>query len=221
MLFNLFSSGYTGISLFAIIVAYILALLFSLTFHEFAHAFVAYKEGDDTAKLAGRMSLNPLAHLDLIGSILLVIAGFGWAKPVPTNPNKLKKFKSGMIKVALAGIIANLIIAIIFSFLYVLSLKLCNTDVTIQFFIVEFCRYMCTISFVLGIFNLLPIAPLDGFALVMILSKTRNKFIEFMQRYSLIILIALLITPVFSAILNFVFSVTLNPLLNLWVLLLY
>ena len=88
-------------------------ILFALTIHEYCHALVAYKLGDDTASLQGRLTLNPLMHLDPIGTIMMFIAGFGWAKPVPVNPLNFKDPKKGMLLVAIAGPISNLITAII------------------------------------------------------------------------------------------------------------
>lgn len=219
MLFSLFRSGLEGMQLFAVIVAYLLAILFALSMHEFAHAYVAYKQGDDTAKQLGRMTLNPLAHLDPIGAILLVLVGFGWAKPVECNPTKFKSYKSGMIKVSIAGIVVNLITAIVFSLLYVLAFVFADQSTTIGYFIVNFCLYMCTISFVLGIFNLLPIPPLDGFSLLSCLVKETNPFMIFMRKYGLIVLIILLISPVFDIVANFLFGVTIGQLITLWSLL--
>ena len=93
---------------------FITALLISLTIHEFAHALVATKLGDPTAKFEGRLTLNPIAHLDPVGTILLLLVGFGWGKPVPINPRYFKQ-NSDEVKVALAGIVSNLILAIILS----------------------------------------------------------------------------------------------------------
>lgn len=89
------------------------AILISLTFHEFGHAYAAYKMGDPTARNLGRMTLNPLAHIDPIGFILLVLFGFGWAKPVPVNPRNYNNFKKGEIVVSLAGVTMNLILAVV------------------------------------------------------------------------------------------------------------
>ena len=89
------------------------AVLIALTFHEFAHAYVAYKNGDPTARNLGRMTLNPLAHLDVWGFVCMLLVGFGWAKPVPVNPNNYRNYKKGELTVSLAGVTMNLIIGII------------------------------------------------------------------------------------------------------------
>lgn len=220
MLFNLFMFGYEGMTLFAVVVAYVLAIMFAISSHEYAHALVAYKQGDDTPKLAGRLTLNPLAHLDWLGAIFLIIIGFGWAKPVQCNPLKFKKYRSGMVKVSIAGVITNLIIAIVFSFFYALAFIYADPTTTIGVFLVQFCFYTCIISFCLAIFNLLPIPPLDGYMLIASLSKTRNKFLEFMQKYGMIILIVIIISPLYDIIFNFLYSVIIGPFELLWLLIL-
>ena len=196
-----------------------LAILLALSMHEFAHAYVAYKQGDNTARLSGRMTLNPLAHLDPIGAILLVLIGFGWAKPVECNPNNFRNYKSGMVKVSIAGVVVNLITAIIFSLLYVLAFNFADQTTTIGFFLVQFCLYMCMISFVLGIFNLLPIPPLDGYSLLTALVKVDNPFMVFMRKYGLIVLIIILISPIFDIVADFIFGATIGQLILLWSLL--
>ena len=134
-------------------------LLFSLCFHEFSHAFIAYMNGDKTAYYKGRLTLNPLSHLDPIGTLMILFVGFGWAKPVPVNPNNLKNRNIDMIKVAFAGPASNLILAFFSGILIRLSLSglfILNTDIyTILF-------YFTYINIMLAVFNLLPIAPLDG-----------------------------------------------------------
>ncbi len=96
------------------------ALLIAISFHEFAHAYISYKMGDDTAKNMGRLTLNPFAHLDLLGTICLILLRFGWAKPVGINPNKFKNRRAGMLLSALAGPVMNLLLAVISAFIYFL-----------------------------------------------------------------------------------------------------
>lgn len=220
MLFTLFQSGFEGTQLFAVIVAYILAILLALSLHEFAHAYVAYKQGDNTAKLSGRMTINPLAHLDPIGAILLVLVGFGWAKPVDCNPLNFKNYRSGMVKVSIAGIVVNIITAIVFSLLLVLASNFADISTTFGFFIFQFCYYMCIVSFVLAVFNLLPIPPLDGFSLLSTIVRPNNPFMVFMRNYGLIVLIILLITPLYDILVNVLFNSTIGNLISLWELLL-
>lgn len=139
-------------------------LILSLAVHEYAHAFAAYKLGDDTAKHLGRMSLNPFVHLDIIGTFILPLCGvpFGWAKPVPFNPQRFRTDVSmnlGAALVAIAGPISNFILFLI----SILLLKLLGTvDSALLISLKLFLEKMLSINLVLGLFNLIPIPPLDG-----------------------------------------------------------
>ena len=139
------------------------AVLIALTVHELSHAFVALRLGDDTPKALGRLTINPIKHIDPLGFILLVVAGFGWAKPVVINRAKLKKPLRDDILIALAGPFSNLVFAVVIVFLLkvVLALALfpgkATTDLVVSFFVV-----FAAINVSLGLFNLLPIPPLDG-----------------------------------------------------------
>ena len=138
------------------------ALILSLTVHEFAHAFVSDKLGDPTAKSLGRVTLNPLAHLDPLGTALLLFAGFGWGKPVPFNPNYLKNPKRDAALISFAGPAANFILAAFFA----LTLKLLAGTGVLNDLTGGFLYLTVFYNLVLGIFNLLPIHPLDGFKVV-------------------------------------------------------
>lgn len=154
------------------------ALVFSLSFHELAHAFVAYKLGDPTAKMQGRLTLNPLAHLDPWGTFLLLFAGFGWAKPVPVNFENLNKPKRDMTLVSLAGPLANLFLATISAFV-LKSIQGFTQDFLqnssgstlpngfLSAFLVNFLFFLAFYNVSLCIFNLLPFHPLDGFKVVL------------------------------------------------------
>jgi Zn-dependent protease len=147
LLFNLFTNP-------LIFLGFIIALLVAITIHEYAHAWAANFYGDPTAKLMGRLSLNPLVHLDVIGTIFLLLAGFGWGKPVIVNPHNFKNPKLDNLTVSLAGPMSNLILAIIFGLIY----RLFNLPNILEvfFFLIIF------FNLVLMIFNLIPIPPLDG-----------------------------------------------------------
>ena len=135
-------------------------LIFALTFHEFGHAYIAYLCGDDTAKSAGRMSLNPLVHLDLFGSIMVLIAGFGYARPVPVNPNNYR-VRNADFYIASAGPLMNLLLGIIGALLYGI---LAHSSITMLAGVplLFLLKLFIIINFNLFLFNLIPLGPLDG-----------------------------------------------------------
>lgn len=164
-----------------------LALIVVLPIHEYAHGYVAYKCGDNTAKLSGRLTINPLAHFDPFGLVCFVLAGFGWAKPVPVNPNNFRNYKKGSFLVAIAGVTANFILSFLVYPLYKLSLRIPQFGYfTLVLSNVLYLIYSLGISFF--VFNLLPIYPLDGFRVIDSLSKKRGKVYNFLRYKSIFIL---------------------------------
>jgi Zn-dependent protease len=151
------------------------AILLGLTFHELAHAFIALRLGDDTPKQMGRLTINPLKHIDLIGFILLLIAGFGWAKPVVINREKLKKPVRDDILIAVSGPLANLLLAFVFVVLLklVLSFIPFHSGAVFDLFVSIYFP-LISINVSLGIFNLLPIPPLDGSHIIWSLLSKRS-----------------------------------------------
>ena len=173
-------------------------LLYSIILHELAHGWVAYRMGDPTAKSLGRLSLNPLKHLDPMGTIMLFIFGFGWAKPVPVNFNQLRDRRKGMILVSAAGIIANMILAFIALFLDRL-LPLSPSSMP-----AEMLYYFAQINIILAAFNLIPLPPLDGSKiLVGFASPTVQNFLFRIERYGFFIIIALLYFGVLNPVIHF------------------
>lgn len=179
--------------------AYVLpAMLFGLTIHEFFHAFTAYKLGDNSAKEQGRLTMNPLPHLDLFGLLMLLLLGFGWAKPVPINPRNFKRPKREEILVSLAGPAANLVLAGlnggVFKAMLTLTPGLFQNKQTGEL-LGSFFIFGIWINLVLAVFNLFPIPPLDGSHILMVLIPDRfyefkRKFLQFSSIGLMLLLIA-------------------------------
>ena len=184
------------------------AVLIAITFHEFAHAFAADKLGDDTPRRQGRLTLNPFAHLDPVGSLLLIFAGFGWGKPVEINPRNFNRDKSMTASeaiVAIAGPAMNLILAILFTFLYFAIVKIapafCITQVGLV--ILTLIQMTIIINIGLGVFNLIPLPPLDGSkVLKLFLPVNVRDWFERNSRIFYIIFVVLWITDIASIIIS-------------------
>jgi Zn-dependent protease len=141
----------------------IITLIIAFTVHEFSHAFVADRFGDNTPRQYGRLTLNPLKHLDVVGSLLLIVAGFGWAKPVPINPAVLRqRSRSAIVWVSLAGPASNLLMASLAAIVYRLSPIPVIISVTFTNYLLNFISTFFFLNLVLMVFNLIPISPLDG-----------------------------------------------------------
>ncbi|HBV96908.1 MAG: peptidase [Peptococcaceae bacterium BICA1-7] len=173
------------------------AVIIALSFHEFAHAAAAYRLGDRTAYNQGRLTANPIAHIDILGLIMLYIAGFGWAKPVPINPYNFRGDRDrGVILVSLAGPAANLIMAVLAAILLgAFFYKIPYLD--------RITQYIIYINVILAIFNLIPIPPLDGSKILAGLIPASREFMYRLEQYGFIILILLLVTNVIPKILGF------------------
>jgi Zn-dependent protease len=193
-------------------------IIIGLTFHEFAHAKAANMLGDPTPKLQGRVTLNPLAHIDIVGFIALMIVGFGWGKPVQINGNYFKKFKRDEIIVSISGVLMNLVLAIAFAGI----LKVMDVTASEFFTTSSSGNYLSQmvygviwINIILMVFNLMPIPPLDGFNVIAELAHLREKGI-YAQVYDkgpiiLIILIVFNITDkIIGPVANFFMDLVLN-----------
>ena len=173
-------------------------LLYSVIFHELSHGWVAYLMGDSTAKSLGRLSLNPLKHLDPIGTIMLFVFGFGWAKPVPVNFNRLRDRHKGMVWVSAAGIITNMLLA----FCALLLNRLLSLSPTSMPALLLY--YLAQINIILAAFNLIPLPPLDGSKILMgFASPSVQEFSFRIERYGFFIIIALLYLGVLNPVINF------------------
>ncbi len=184
-----------GGNLFIFIYA-IPAILLSLSFHELAHAYVSYRQGDPTAKNLGRVTMNPLKHLDPLGTLMLLVSmyygsGFGWAKPVPIDPSYYRNHKRGTILVSLAGPLSNLLLALIFAFpMAYIALQnnittdaifnsrawIYGTDFSAQSVLFNICRFFYMINIGLAIFNIIPVPPLDGSKVLTAVLPARTYF---------------------------------------------
>ena len=177
-------------------------LFLALTFHEFAHGYVAYLMGDNTARYSGRLSLNPMAHLDIWGTLCLLFSHFGWAKPVPINPANFRDQKKGIIAVSLAGPMANFLLAVICWVIYVLLEKYVPFS-KISIFFAQIFMYATFMNVGLMVFNLIPIPPLDGSKILMEFLPYRYRYKMYqIERYSGIILFALVWTGALRPVLN-------------------
>src|SRR5512136_309958 len=174
-------------------------LLFSVIIHEVAHGWVAYRMGDPTAKWSGRLTFNPLKHLDPIGTLMLFLVGFGWARPVPVNFNNIPDRRKGLIFVSSAGILAN----ILFAFFALLFIRLFSASSSGTAFILIY--YVVQINLTLAALNLIPVPPLDGSKILMgFVSERTQYFLSRLEPYG------------FFIIIGFLYLGILNPLIGLF-----
>ncbi|MGI6434903.1 MAG: site-2 protease family protein [Syntrophomonadaceae bacterium] len=177
------------------------AILIAITFHEYAHGWVAYVLGDDTPRLQGRLTINPLPHIDWVGFFMLLIFHFGWAKPVQINPNNFKNvsFKQGMMLVSLAGPGMNMLLALLGLILIRLLIPFHGSegfDIALQLL-----EPLVTINIILAAFNLIPLPPLDGSKILAgLLPDVGTRFIYALEQYGVVILLLLIMTGLASKI---------------------
>lgn len=181
------------------------AVLIAIVLHEWAHGFISYKLGDPSPKVEGRLSLNPLKHLDPVGTLCLLFFRFGWAKPVQVNPNYYKDRKMGMMWTALAGPIMNFIISFLTILIVIIILKLFPNFILtdLGYYVYNVLLVTSFLSISLGVFNLIPIPPLDG-SKILFAILPEDMYFAYMkyERYGMILLVILLYSGVFSMILS-------------------
>lgn len=180
------------------------AVVISLPAHELAHAYSAYRLGDDTAKKAGRLTLNPFAHLDIFGTLALFVFGFGWARPVPVDPGKLKKPRRDMALISFAGPLMNVFIAFVLMIVVKILLAFAGGNSQMAYVFIDVLYSVLWINISLAVFNLLPVPPLDGSEILGSLFpwKIRVKLRKF-EKYFYIALILALYLGFLQAPLNF------------------
>lgn len=223
MLFDLLQGG-DPLEIVIRLLTVIPAVLLALVLHETAHGYVAFRLGDPTAKALGRLTLNPAKHLDLVGTILMLVTGYGWAKPVPVNARYFKNPKKGMALTALAGPVTNLSLGLVFAFLYALfyvlfyrhyyAVAIAGSTALLDilaFMLILFCGNFAMINVSYAIFNLFPVPPFDGSRVLLLFLPQKWYFA--VMRYEKVLMLIVLIgmasgvlwTPIASVI-DFVFA---------------
>jgi len=225
------------VNLISHLVIFMVVLLMAISCHEAGHAWMSYKYGDDTAFMLGRVTLNPVAHTDLVGTLLIPIIGFvfgaaggalasipliGWGKPTPVNPRKWTKYKQANVMVSIAGIGANLILAIIGFTIFKVLLEFnlitaANFDSGLMKPLIIFLQYMIMLNVSLAVFNLLPFPPLDGSkVLSTFLPESFQPIFAVLEQYGFLILMLLIYWGVIGVIIGPVFSLVQYLLLTPW-----
>lgn len=226
VLVNIFSGGVNVLN----ILLTIPGVLVAITFHEYAHAFAAYKLGDDTPRNQGRLSLNPLAHLDPFGVIMLIFAHIGWGKPVQINPNNFTRKiseRTGEAIVAFAGPLMNFILAFVFTIIfYAITTFATSFAYTTQagIIVMTMIQYTILVNVGLGVFNLIPLPPLDGSKILMaFLSYNARRWVEEHTQLFYIIFLIIWITPISSMIISPVITAITNGISGIvgWIFLLF
>ena len=190
--------------------ATLLAILLAITFHETAHGYVAYRLGDPTAKNQGRLTLNPVAHLDPVGALMMFVAGFGWAKPVPVNPFYFNGDRTkGLMLVSVAGPVTNLLLSFASYFIYVAGKGFGTVP-----FVNVFLTQMILLNIYLAIFNLIPVPPLDGSKILagFLPKAMAYKYLTTVEKYGFAILLILIVFNITDMILVPVANIVLNAM---------
>ena len=214
MLRSLFSSGFWVLLLIPL-------RLLALVIHECSHGYVSTKLGDPTPRIQGRLSLNPLVHLDPVGTILMILTGFGWAKPVEVNPMYYKDRKKGMALVAIAGPLSNLLLAfvsLLIYFLFAVIIHYTNIGVSAKLLQIvgTACSYSAQVNLCFFVFNLIPIPPLDGSRILgmFLRDKTYYKMMQY-ERYSMFLIMLLSLTGMLDSVIGTGMSLFYNGIIKI------
>ena len=194
MLYNLLHGSLTIEGAIMQILAVSIIVFLVMPLHEYAHGFVAYKLGDNTAKNMGRLRFSPTAHIDPMGALMILLVGFGWAKPVPVNPRNFKNPKAGMALTALAGPVSNILAAIVGAVLFYLNAVLAVkgiAPIAVADLLYYFLSYFISVNISLAVFNLVPVPPLDGSKILFAFlpDKIVYKICQYERQFNIILII--------------------------------
>lgn len=224
MLLSLLRNGFDLGNLIIYVFSMAFVVFCTLPVHEYAHALVATKLGDRSPRLQGRLTLNPMAHISPIGALMILLVGFGYAKPVSVNPRNFKNPKKGMALVAVAGPVSNMLMGFIAEFFAILCLKFSVNagESFLLWAVYMFFNYAAIVNIQLAVFNFLPIPPLDGSRILQLLipSKYYYKFLQY-ERYIILVVFALLFMGVLTVPLSYITSFFYNIFQKLFYLILF
>ena len=213
MIFDILTGGFSLAETLIILVAFLIAIVVAISFHECAHAFAALKAGDPSAKNAGRLTLNPVKHFEPLGLVCFLLAGIGWAKPVPVNAFNYRNFKRGNFWVSISGVLTNIFLGFVFSLLFYVTYRADSNSIFM--FGLEWLFKLCMVlNLSLAVFNLLPIPPLDGYNLLVSFTKPDNRFMRFMRERGMIVL--LLVVVLGGSLMMFIRDALVTGFMQFW-----